>query len=136
MSDEFSACLEKGKLKKQNLGASASKKEMKEAENDLKSAEASIYAKDWKWATVQAYYAMFHASRALVYEKGYREKSHYCLLIALKELFANSFSDQINSFEDAMFAREEADYCASYSKEAAEMAVVGAKQFLSAARHL
>lgn len=42
----------------------------------------------FKWATIQAYYSMFHAARALLYSAGYREKSHPALLTALNEIFA------------------------------------------------
>jgi len=30
---------------------------------------------------------MFHSVRGLVYSKGFREKSHYALLVAFEELF-------------------------------------------------
>ena len=33
---------------------------------------------------------MFHSAKALVLKKGYREKSHYCLLVALRELYIKS----------------------------------------------
>jgi len=32
---------------------------------------------------------MFHAARALIYSKGYREKSHYYLVVALQALFVD-----------------------------------------------
>ena len=38
---------------------------------------------------MQSYYSMFHAAKALVLKKGYREKSHFCLIIALRELYVN-----------------------------------------------
>jgi uncharacterized protein (UPF0332 family) len=42
-------------------------KELSESESDLKSSEKSLAEGNPKWATVQAYYSMFHAAKALVY---------------------------------------------------------------------
>jgi len=33
---------------------------------------------------------MFHCIKALIFKKGYREKSHYCLLVAFKELYVKT----------------------------------------------
>ena len=139
MPDEFSDCLEKRKLIRQDLGAAASNSELAEAGKDLASAEKSLLDKDWKWATVQAYYSMFHSAKALVLRRGYREKSHYCLLIALRKLLVETgrlearYSD---AFENAMLARQDADYGATYSAESAKAAVGDARDFLSEARTL
>jgi len=54
-------------------------KELGQADHDLQAAKRSCGVGEHKWATIQAYYAMFHAARALLYAKGYREKSHYRL---------------------------------------------------------
>ncbi|VVC72052.1 HEPN domain protein [uncultured archaeon] len=138
MSD-FSDCVDKMKLVRQNLGASAVKTEFGEAEKDLASAEASLASRDWKWAIVQSYYSMFHSARALVFRKGYREKSHFCLSVALRELFVKPGildSKHADSFEDAMLARQDADYGGAYSHESAEISVAEAKSFLEAAKKL
>lgn len=62
-------------------------KEIKAAKDDLKEAKKTYSAKSYKWATVQAYYSIFHASRALLYAKKYREKSHIHLGTAIKALY-------------------------------------------------
>ena len=54
-------------------------KELEGAKYDLSSAKESLHDKDIKWASVQAYYSIFHAAKSLVLKKGFREKSHYCL---------------------------------------------------------
>lgn len=55
-------------------------KEIEAAENDLKEAEDSLGREKYKWTTIQGYYSAFHSARALLYSKGFREKSHYALL--------------------------------------------------------
>ena len=64
-------------------------KELKTAGDDLSAARESFKNGNYKWAPVQAYYAMLHAARALLYHKEYREKSHYCLFLAMKEFYAS-----------------------------------------------
>ncbi|MBI5635841.1 HEPN domain-containing protein [Candidatus Micrarchaeota archaeon] len=89
MDSRFKNCLEEGKLEKISVQPDLVKKEIDAASFDLASAEKSIKENNPKWATVQAYYSMFHTAKALVLSKGYREKSHACLSIALKALFVD-----------------------------------------------
>lgn len=114
-------------------------KEIKGAEYDLGRAKESLDKKDFKWATVQAYYSMFHSARALLYSKGYREKSHTALRIALKELFeapGTLSSDALRSFEEAMDLREEADYGLEFSESGSIGVIDDAEKFLGAARQV
>ncbi|MEW6328880.1 MAG: HEPN domain-containing protein [Candidatus Micrarchaeota archaeon] len=139
LNSKFEKCLKKGKLVKAKPETDLIEKELKEAELDLASAGKSIKEKNPKWTTVQAYYSMFHSARALVLSKGYREKSHYCLLIALGELFV---SDGIlekkyaNLFRDSMNLREDADYGMIYSEETAGRMVADAESFLKEAKRI
>lgn len=89
MNFEFKECVEKGKIKEYSRGREISAKELLEAKADYKSASESMAVLNYKWATGQSYYAMFHTARALLYHKNYRETSHYCLILAVKELYVN-----------------------------------------------
>ena len=139
MEHEFSDCLHKNKI----VGFSAAKKlvdrELKAAQDDLKAAFQSLSDDREKWATVQAYYAMFHTARALLYSKGYREKSHYCLIVAMKALFVASRELDISlveTFQMAKTLRENADYDNEYSKKSAVSLVEKAKEFLNAGKKI
>ncbi len=115
------------------------KKELKSAEYDLKRARISLRENDAKWATIQGYYAMFHTGRALIYTKGYREKSHRCLAIALKELFVDQGklpTEYLNHLKDAMDLREDADYGFIYDGESAKSIIDRADKFLGYAKGL
>ena len=91
-------------------------KEIASAEYDLQKSKNSFHAEDFKWTIVQAYYSMFQAARALIYSKGYREKSHRACLVALKELFLHALGEErINNFGEAMDLRESADYGSAYT---------------------
>jgi len=112
-------------------------KELEAAESDLRDARGSLVAGNAKWATIQGYYSMFHAARALLYDAGYREKSHSALLAAVKHLYARKLRPRlIDSFRDAMDLREEADYNLKFSNESARSIVEGAQAFLDAVKEL
>ena len=112
-------------------------KEIDGAISDLEEAKDSLSRKKFKWATIQGYYSMFHAVRALIYSKGFREKSHYALLVALRELFSNKLEvGLIQNFEEAMSLREEADYGLIFSEEGATNVIDSAEGFLNKAKEI
>lgn len=86
---------------------------------------------------MQGYYSMFHSARALVYSKGFREKSHYALFVALRELLRNQLEFEIiQNFEEAMSLREEADYGLVFSEEGATSIVNNAARFLNKVKEI
>jgi uncharacterized protein (UPF0332 family) len=88
MSFNFKRLLDERKLVRIKPDRKLVLKEIEAARSDLVDARESLERNKFKWATIQGYYSMFHSARALLFEKGYREKSHYALLIALRELFS------------------------------------------------
>lgn len=114
-------------------------KEIEGSKYDLDKAHKSLASGDFKWATIQAYYAIFHLARALLYSEGYREKSHRALLLAVRELFVKSGKmreDFVRKFEGAMDLREEADYGLEFSEGGAREVVKDAEKFLHACRRI
>ncbi|MFH0732341.1 MAG: HEPN domain-containing protein [Candidatus Omnitrophota bacterium] len=133
MNAEFQKAIEKKRILPFRQGKQQVKKELREAENDLSEAINRFNNEKYKYATINGYYSMFHSARALVYFKGYREKSHYYLLVALNSLFVDTglLSEDIASeFHDAMVLREDADYHGNFTKEGAESVLKAAKEFL------
>jgi len=112
-------------------------KEMAAAKSDLKDARESIALKKFKWATIQGYYSMFHSARALLFAKGYREKGHYALLVALRDLYAGEIERSlIQEFEHGMYLRQEADYGLKFSESGALDVIPTAERFLQKAKAL
>ncbi len=108
--------------------------EIKEAYNDLKSAENSFFDGNYKWSIVQSYYSMFHALRGLIFSRGYKEKSHSSLKYAVKVLFVNNgvISDYaFADFDSAMKAREMADYRYIYNEEIALNMLESSKKLIN-----
>lgn len=88
---------------------------------DLEDARESLELKKPKWATIQGYYALFHGLRALLFEMGFREKSHHALLAAVRELYADKIERSlIQDCEHGMYLRQEADYGLKFSERGAQ----------------
>jgi uncharacterized protein (UPF0332 family) len=131
--NDFERCIKERHLIKIKASSEMIEKEIKSAEYDLERSKESIKDEDYKWASVQAYYSMFHAAKALVLKKGYREKSHYCLIIAVRELYVKDgkINEEIaETLELCMHLRHDADYGLIYDKESAETATHYAQKFL------
>lgn len=134
MSPAFQKLLADRKLMKIRTDRKLVRKEMAAAKADLKDARESLNIGKSKWATIQGYYSMFHSARALLYDKGFREKSHYALLSAIQELYADDIERSlIQDFEHAMYLRQEADYGLKFSASGAQGVIESAKNLLGRA---
>jgi len=136
---EFEKCSKEGKIKKISGAKGLSVKELRVAESDLSAAKQGLKSEQWKWCTIQAYYAMFHAARALLYSEGYREKSHYCLRIAVEALFVSTgkISEKfIDALQTAKQMRENADYEENFSEVGAKKLVQLTEEFLEEAKKI
>lgn len=139
MNPEYKKCVEKRRIRPFSRGKKLVPKELKSAERDLEWARASWEQKNFKWCTVQAYYCMFHSARALLFFKGYTEKSHFCLYVAIRELFQKPNLIEktiVDSLYTAMTLREDADYEDEFSKEGAQAALDSASRFIERAKQV
>lgn len=139
MSRDFKGCIEKKKLYRSDGAKTLASKELRSAGDDLDEAELSLSQRRYKWATIQAYYAMFHGARALLYSRGYRERSHFCVVAGIDHLFGEAqLLDRkwIRALKHAMSLREDADYSDAFSAEGAEVSVKSATGFLQEARRI
>ncbi len=126
---EFEKCRKKRKLVKISYAEDLIDQEIQEAQKDLAISRESFQNNYYKWSIIQGYYAMFHAGKALLLSKGYREKSHYCLCVGLRHLFVETNLLPVTIVEALSLAkalREAADYRGEYSKETAEEVVENA----------
>ncbi len=136
---QFKDCLKKGKLRKFKILKGRIKTEIKAAKEDLQEAKDRLSKGKYKYATITAYYSLFHSARSLLYLKGFREKSHFCLKVAIEELHVKEKVLEpkfIEYFEEAIGLREAADYQSIFSKNGALRAIKGAKEFLKKAKEI
>lgn len=139
MSKDFERCLKGRSIVQQNFTEKLIPAELKAAKKDLEWASASLVEGNPKWATIQAYYTIFHAARALLFAKGYREKSHNCLKVAIQALYVEEgLLDQkfVDDFDTTMLLRETADYRSDFSESGAKASIDSAERFLAKADQL
>jgi uncharacterized protein (UPF0332 family) len=117
----FDDCVKKGLIRVSPPVKGEIAKELGEAKYDLEKAVNNCKSGDAKWAIIQAYYSMFHMTRAVLFSMGFKERSHSCLEIFLDKLVTDNLIniDYPQHFRTARFQREEADYHSSYSMEGA-----------------
>ena len=129
---EFEQCLKRRGLVRFESASDVVAREIASANEDLDDAALLLEHGRWKRLTITAYYAMFHAARALVFQAGYAEKSHYCLAVAFRELFADETEGRelAMGLERARSLRENADYLAEHDEAAARAALAVARRFV------
>lgn len=134
---EFEDCLKRRKIVRFPSANKLAGKELDIARTDLATSRQSLKQKNHKWATIQAYYTMFHAARALLYHKGYREKSHYCLIFAMRAFYVSEGILEmrlVESLQAAKAMREGADYENTFDAKSAKALVEQAEEFLKVAK--
>lgn len=136
MNREFKSALDKRRILSFPDGPQLIVKEIEAATQDLEEAADRLHSGKFKYATITAYYAMFHAARALLFAKQYREKSHHFLSVAIEALYVETGllpPVLARALRNAMILREEADYHGQFSREGAEVSVQQAGDFLRTA---
>lgn len=132
-------CLKNGRLKKTVMSSDMVRKEINVGREDLNEAEAGLTRDAYKWSTIQAYYGIFHAMRALLFAAGYREESHAALKIAIREVYVDTGKLSENAYralERGMELRELADYKATFSADTAIWLVSNGKSALAEAEKI
>lgn len=139
MNEAFKECLKNRKIIPFPRAKNLVKKELSAAKDDLEEAKDRLNNEKFKYATINSYYSIFHAARALLYSKGYRERSHHCLSVALEVLFVLTRKMNIRYiriFKTSMYLRENADYSSTFSKENALLSVYNAQEFFKMVKTL
>ena len=139
MSQEFERCFKKAKIKKFSQGRTLAPKELKLVAEDLKTARETFKDKNYKWSVIQSYYSMFHSARALLYNQNYRERSHFCLVEAIRFLYVEKdllSTFLLESLVEAKNLREAADYYGDYSPINSKKLLKKAEKFLKKSKEL
>lgn len=71
---------------------------LKTSQYKLEKAKELLLSNFYNEAILSAYTSMFHAARALLYNEGLQEKSHYAVYIYLNERFSGKISPVLINF--------------------------------------
>lgn len=103
MTDELSLdeCFAQGLLRKDEPDIEKAKRSILVAKHKLENARAVFDAKIYEDAIVDAYSAMFHAARALLFRDGVKERGHYAVYVYIKTNYADKlearFINELNT---------------------------------------
>jgi uncharacterized protein (UPF0332 family) len=116
-------CKRRGQIKTNPQAINRVSKEISTAERFLKSAENVIKIKEYDLTIISSYNSCFHFLRALLFKNNHVEKSHFCLIEAIKEFHKKDeeLQDLLKIFDQIRSSRHEIQYGGIFSdKEEAE----------------
>lgn len=130
-------CIDERLIKKDESKKMLSQAELASAEKCINSAAKNLKIDEPEVAEMLAYMAFFHIARALLYSKGYDEKTHACLFAAAMEFF--QFEAEIFRYvqmgNQLRVKRHGIAYAgATTTMQEAEYFVAKAREFLSIAK--
>ncbi len=129
----FKDCLSKGLIKKDKSAIGRVKKSLEIAERFLISAKKNLEIKEFEMSEIASYNSIFHSARSLLFNNEYTERSHFCVILALKELYKNNYEliELLNTFDKIRISRHNIQYGGILIDiEEAEFVYDFAKQFL------
>lgn len=86
---DYNECLKLGLLKKTPSSKEKAINSLKTADKWMVETENNIKSKSFNSSLISSYLAMFHASRAILFLDGLREKSHACVARYLEYAYVN-----------------------------------------------
>lgn len=137
---DLKECLAQGLLKKDLPSSEKALRSLEVAAEKLEKAEQLFSLKVMDMALVNAYSSMFHASRALLFKDGYKERSHYALYVYLQEKYGHKIELRfLNQLNVLRLERHEIFYgleAAEPKEREVEQTIQSVKEFLARIKNL
>ena len=131
----FNECVEKGMIKRDPKAAERVETSLDAAERFLSSSKRNLEIREYEIVAIAAYNSAFHSARSLLFARGYVERSHLCLGLAIRALYSGPVVDLIKTWDKIRLSRHNVQYGAGLvSPEEAEFVINFAEEFLEAAR--
>ena len=105
-------CLSKGLIKKDKSAPERVKKSLEISERFLLSAKKNIEIEELEMSEIGSYNSIFHSARSLLFKKECIERSHICVILALKEFYKNNHEliNLLNTFDKIRISRHNIQY--------------------------
>ena len=135
--DLIEECLEKGLLKKTRTDPAKVRGSLGLAEHFLGRAKGVLTQEYYDVAFLMAYNSMFHTARALLFSRGYSERSHYCMILLLKSEFEDGLGSYLDTLESYRLTRHSIQYRGGACSETdAKEAIDDAEEFMDKAKEV
>lgn len=114
------------------------KNEIEASDYDLNSARRDLEFRDYKWATVKAYYSMLHGANAFLRSKNILIKHHRCIYYQLERCAKKGEINPrfVTAFKATLDDRMEANYYQKYDENTASETLIVAEEFNSGVKAL
>ncbi|RKX51850.1 MAG: DNA-binding protein [Thermotoga sp.] len=132
-------CIRRNLIRKDARAIERVEKSVEISRRFLKSAKRNMEIEEYEVAVITAYNSIFHAARALLFKKGYVERSHTCLIIALRQLYGEdkSLMNLLDAFDRLRMTRHNIQYGGiSTDREEAQYTIDFAENFLEIVENL
>ncbi len=106
----FEECLDKGLIKEDPSAGERVESSLAIADRFLRSSNRNLEIDEFEMSEMAAYNCAFHAARALLFSKGYTERRHFCLSVALKGLYKGKIIDLLKTFDKIRLSRHNIQY--------------------------
>ena len=103
-------CFEMGQLKKITADLSLSKKSLKRGVLILEEIPRLTKSEFLEVAEQRLYQSFFHMIKALLYKDGIKERSHYCVILYVKETYGSALESEIATMEVLKDLRNQSQY--------------------------
>ncbi len=132
---DIEECFKKNQLIKTSAGRTEIANSLLLAEQHILKAKKILKAGVPDIAFTTAYTAMFHTARALLYRKGFKERSHYCMIaFLLREYAETELHNFLKILDNYRQLRNNTQYDGLTIPSAeAKNAIIDAEDFLKAA---
>jgi uncharacterized protein (UPF0332 family) len=128
----WKSCQDEGLIKRDPQAPDRVPVSMDAAERFLHSAERTLDIEEYELAHLAAYNSAFHSARALLFSRGFTERSHACVIILLRHLFKddNPFLVSLSALDKMRISRHNVQYGATrVSQEEAKFSCRFAREF-------
>ena len=131
--------VEKGLVRREKINENEILGSLEMSERFLKRAEGNLKISFWDVAFLLAYNSLFHSARALLFKNGYKERSHWAMIVVLKEIYEKNekIQNKLDLIDSYRISRHAIQYRGSLcSKIDAEEVLKDAKEFLELAKQI
>lgn len=108
---KFDECIAKGLIRKDESAKSRVTVSLESSKRFLKAAKKNLDIGELEMAEIGAYNSAFHSARSILFSMGYTERSHVCLIKALKELSSDrELYSYLKTFDKLRLSRHNIQY--------------------------
>lgn len=141
MSFDYNNCIKENLLRKIPPSIDKAKQSIKKSKEWLSESKKSLNGGASGSSILASYMSMFHAARSILFNDGYREKSHACIARYLEEKYVKTKKldmKWVELFDHYREVRHDDQYNLSFfsSEKEAEDAFKSAEDFLNAMEDL